>query len=102
MDVDELAALHATVQAGLPAFLADLERMCNIDCGSYTPAGVNRIGDLVAAELAALGAHVERRPDPKGRYGDTVIGTFDGAQGAGPRVLLIGHMDTGFSEGTVV
>ena len=97
----ELAALRAHVEAGLPAFLADLERMCNIDCGSYTPAGVNQIGDLVAAELASLGATVERRPDPKGRYGDTVIGTFSGVPGAGPRVLLIGHMDTVFSEGTV-
>lgn len=97
----ELAELRATVKAGLPAFLADLERMCNIDCGSYTPAGVNQIADLVAVELASLGASVDRRPDPKGRYGDTVIGTFEGAPGAGPRVLLIGHMDTVFSEGTV-
>lgn len=97
----ELAALQATVRAGLPQFLTDLERMCNIDCGSYTPAGVNRIADMVEAELAWLGASVERRPDPKGKYGDTVIGTFQGAPGAGPRVLLIGHMDTVFSEGTV-
>ena len=52
----ELAELRATVKAGLPAFLADLERMCNIDCGSYTPAGVNQIADLVDAELAFLGA----------------------------------------------
>ncbi|MBI2780246.1 MAG: M20 family metallopeptidase [Chloroflexi bacterium] len=97
----ELHTLRATVEEGLPAFLADLEHMCNIDCGSYTPAGVNQIGDLVAAELASMGATVERRPDPRGRYGDTVIGTFEGARGSGPRVLLIGHMDTVFSEGTV-
>jgi glutamate carboxypeptidase len=97
----ELDAIRATVEAGLPTFLADLERMCNIDCGSYTPAGVNQIADLVAAELASMGAAVERRPDPTGKYGDTVVGTFEGASGAGPRVLLIGHMDTVFSEGTV-
>jgi glutamate carboxypeptidase len=100
VSVAELDALRSTVTTGLPAFLSDLERMCNVDCGSYTPAGVNRIADLVAAELASVGASVERRPDPKGRYGDTVIGTFSGAAG-GPRVLLIGHMDTVFSEGTV-
>ncbi|MEO8273594.1 MAG: M20 family metallopeptidase [Chloroflexota bacterium] len=98
---DELDAIRATVEAGQPAFLADLERLCNIDCGSYTPKGVNEVADFVAAELAALGASVERRPDPKGRFGDTVIGTFQGAPGSGPRVLLIGHMDTVFSEGTV-
>ncbi len=97
----ELDALRTTVEAGLPAFLVDLERLCNIDCGSYTPKGVNEVADWVASDLAALGASVERRPDPNGRFGDTIIGTFEGAPGAGPRVLLIGHMDTVFSEGTV-
>ena len=97
----ELDRLRATIEAGLPAFLADLERLVNVDCGSYTPAGVNRIADWVAADLAALGAQVDRHRDPSGRYGDTVIGTIRGAPGAGPRVLLIGHMDTVFPDGTV-
>jgi glutamate carboxypeptidase len=98
---DELAALRATVEAGLPAFLEELTAMCSIDCGSYTPAGVNQIADRVAAELSAMGAAVDRRPDPRGRHGDTVIGTFQGRPGAGPRLLLIGHMDTVFEVGTV-
>jgi glutamate carboxypeptidase len=96
----ELDQLRSTVEAGLPAFLADLERLCNIDCGSYTPKGVNEVATWVAADLAAMGAEVERRPDPRGKFGDTVLGTFRGAPG-GRRVLLIGHMDTVFSEGTV-
>jgi glutamate carboxypeptidase len=62
---------------------------------------VNQIAGLVAAELEALGASVERRPDPSGRFGDTVVATFEGVADAGPRLLLIGHMDTVFSEGTV-
>jgi glutamate carboxypeptidase len=98
---DELHRIESTVQAGLPAFLADLERLCSIDCGSYTPVGVNEVGTWVAAELESLGATVERRPDPAGRFGDTVVGTFEGRPGAGPRILLIGHMDTVFEEGTV-
>jgi len=97
----ELQRLRATIEAGLPAFLADLERLVNVDCGSYTPKGVNQIADWVAADLAALGAQVERRADPENRYGDTVIGTFAGGPGAGPRILLIGHMDTVFPDGTV-
>ena len=97
----ELDRLRQLVEARLPAFLEDLERLCNIDCGSYTPAGVNLVGDFVEAELASLGATVERRPDPNGRFGDTVIGTFEGTPGVGAQVLLIGHMDTVFSEGTV-
>jgi glutamate carboxypeptidase len=98
---DELHRIESTVEAGLPAFLADLERLCSIDCGSYTPDGVNEVATWVAAELEAMGATVERRSDPGGRHGDTVIGTFEGRPGAGPRILLIGHMDTVFEAGTV-
>jgi glutamate carboxypeptidase len=97
----ELERLRSSIEAGLPAFLADLERLVNVDCGSYTPAGVNLIAGWVADDLARLGARVERRPDPSGSYGDTVIGTLDGRPGAGPRVLLVGHMDTVFPDGTV-
>ena len=96
----ELDALAAAIAADLPDYLADLERIVNIDCGSYTPAGVNEVGRWTADFLAGLGAEVEVRPDPAGRFGDTVIGTFHGAA-HGPRVLLIGHLDTVFDPGTV-
>src|SRR4051794_13631547 len=97
----ELDALHAIAEAWRPAFLADLERLVNIDCGSYTPAGVNAVADWVASDMLSAGATVDRVPDPEGRYGDTVIGTFEGRPGAGPRLLLVGHMDTVFPDGTV-
>jgi glutamate carboxypeptidase len=97
---DELAALDAAIATALPAYLADLERLVNIDCGSYTPAGVNEVATWTASFLAGLGAVIERRPDPAGALGDTVVATFEGRAGAGPRLLLIGHMDTVFPEGT--
>ena len=98
----ELLALGATVHADEPAYLADLERLVNTDCGSYTPEGVDRIGEFVASFMTAQGASVERRPDPDGRLGATVIGTWRGGPEAvgGPRALLIGHMDTVFDPGT--
>jgi len=96
----ELAALGAAVAARLPDYLADLERLCRIDCGSYTRTGVNEVATWVVAFFHGMGAHVERRPDPEGRLGDTVIATIEGQPGAGPRLLLIGHMDTVFDEGT--
>ena len=96
----ELAALRAALEARLPAYLADLERLCSIDCGSYTPAGVNEVADWVEAFFRGIGASIDRRPDPTGRLGDTVIATITGREGAGPRVLLIGHMDTVFEPGT--
>ncbi len=96
----ELDALRDAVTADFPSFLRDLERLVNIDCGSYTPDGVNEVGSWTAEFLVGLGATVERRPDPAGRLGDTVVATFDGRAGA-PRILLIGHLDTVFDPGTV-
>jgi glutamate carboxypeptidase len=95
----ELDGLRAIVSADLPDYLANLERLVNIDCGSYTPAGVNEVGRWTGDFLAELGAEVEYRPDPDGRLGDTVVATFTGQAGL-PRVLLIGHLDTVFDPGT--
>jgi glutamate carboxypeptidase len=97
---DELAALRARTEAAFPSYLADLERLVSIDCGSYTPAGVDEVGRFVGAFFERLGARVEHRPDPTGRLGGTVVATLDGTSGAGPRALLIGHMDTVFEPGT--
>ena len=97
---DELGRLGMLVSERLPAYLDDLATLCGIDCGTYTPAGVDEVGRFVAARFAALGGSVETRPDPTGRFGATVIGRFDGQPGAGPRILLIGHLDTVFDPGT--
>ena len=83
------------VEAQLPRYLVELEQLVNIDCGSYTPEGVNRVADFCADAFGALGASVERLPAE--RLGDLVIGRL---AGEGPRLLLIGHMDTVFDPGT--
>ena len=96
----DLAALRRIVDARQPRFLAELETLVNVDCGSYTFEGVNRVADFVVATLAELGAAVQRiphEPDDGTQLGDLVIGRFEGE---GPRFLLIGHMDTVFDPGT--
>ncbi|MDQ3691938.1 MAG: M20 family metallopeptidase [Chloroflexota bacterium] len=94
-------ALRRIIEARLPRFLADLESLVNIDCGSYTPDGVNRVADVVVDALGELDARVERMShvpaDGQQRLGDLVIGRI---AGDGPRLLLIGHMDTVFDPGT--
>ncbi|MFF0309894.1 M20 family metallopeptidase [Streptosporangium sp. NPDC004379] len=81
----------------LADYLSDLETLVNIDSGSYDAAGVDKVGDFVAARLTALGCRVERRTVSPGT-GDIVIGRRRGA--GGPRVLLLAHMDTVFEAGT--
>jgi glutamate carboxypeptidase len=99
---EELRTLEAEIRSAEPRYLADLERLVNTDCGSYTPDGVDEIGAFVGGFLRDAGARVEVRPDPEGRLGATVIATWDGdrATAGGPRLLLIGHMDTVFDPGT--
>jgi len=95
-------ALREIAADRLEDFLAQLEQMVNVDCGSYSPGGVNVIADLCEARFRARGWEVERRtPDPDAhglQLGDLVIGTRSGSGGA--RVLLVGHMDTVFDDGT--
>jgi len=83
-------------------FVDALREMVNVDCGSYTPDGVNRIADLCQARFEAAGWHVERRRHRPGegerQLGDLVIGRLEGT--GGPRILLIGHTDTVFDPGT--
>jgi glutamate carboxypeptidase len=95
-----LDALQRAVAAGRQRYIAQLEQLVNIDCGSYTPAGVNQVADFCMAALEELGAEVERiahRPDRGPALGDLVVGR---SSGDGPRLLLIGHMDTVFDPGT--
>jgi glutamate carboxypeptidase len=93
--------LQAALAARYERFVDDLASLVNVDCGSYTPGGVNQVADAVSESLAELGASVERiphRPDGTERQlGDLVVGRI---AGSGPRLLLIGHMDTVFEQGT--
>jgi glutamate carboxypeptidase len=96
-----LPEVRERISEHLPAFFEDLERLVNIDCGSYTPAGVNQVADFVADRLRRMGANVTRTgggaaPDGRG-LGDLVVGRLTGT---GPRLLLMGHMDTVFEPGT--
>jgi glutamate carboxypeptidase len=100
VDDSELDRLRGTIEAGLPIYLAELERLVNTDCGSYTRDGVNEIGHWTAGAFEQLGATVERRPDPEGRLGDTIVARWERSPGDGPRVMLIGHLDTVFDAGT--
>jgi glutamate carboxypeptidase len=96
----ELAAVREHLDTAYPDLLADLERLVNTDCGSYTKHGVDAIGRWAAERLRELGARVTVHPNDLG-LGDTVIGEFMGTDPAGPTLLCIGHMDTVFDEGTV-
>ncbi len=95
----ELAAVREALDLAYPALLADLERLVNTDCGSYSKHGVDTVGRWTAERLRALGAHVTSHPNDLG-LGETVIGEFAGTDPTGPTLLCIGHLDTVFDDGT--
>ena len=103
MPVTEMPTLREIAARRYDGFVEALREMVNIDCGSYTTEGVNRIADLCAERFERGGWTVERRAHVPGegeqRLGDLVIGRLTGSGGA--RVLMIGHTDTVFDPGTV-
>jgi len=93
----ELEHLRTFMAGALPGFLADLERLVNIDCGSYTKSGVDEVGRWFAEQMAELHAQVSIAPNET--LGDTIVGVLDGGSGTG-HAVLIGHLDTVFADGT--
>ncbi len=75
--------------------IALLERAVNISSGTQNVAGVRKVGDLFAAELKALGFDVRWSEMPASmRRAGHLVAERRGTRG--PRLLLIGHLDTVF------
>lgn len=103
----DLPAIRKLAEERYESYLADLRSLVNLDCGTYIPQGVNRVADLMQARFAARGWSVERIPhrsrEEEPRLGDLLVATLEGRPGSGNGgrgVLLVGHMDTVFPEGT--
>ena len=93
------------MEARLEEYLDVLRRWVDVDSGTFTTDGVNRIAGECEARFRNAGWHVDRihhTPEPgEPRVGDIVIGRIEGSAG-GPHVLMVGHTDTVFNAGTAV
>ena len=92
----DLRAIAELLEGMLPAYLADLEMLVNLDSGTFDKAGVDRVGQKLRERYRQLGAEIKEYPSPV--YGDTFVATLGGI-GEG-RVLLLGHLDTFYPLGT--
>jgi glutamate carboxypeptidase len=102
--VEPVASLAAQQKTPLIDTLKDLVA---IESGSGDREGLDRIADIVAARLKALGGAVEMiEPDPADIYrmsdtpkqiGKMVRATFTGS--GRQKILLIAHMDTVYQRG---
>jgi glutamate carboxypeptidase len=98
-------ALLARVKQERGPFLKTLQELVSIESGSRDIAGLNRISELVAGRLRALGGAVEFvAPGSDARFDDTppqigrmVLARFKGT--GTRRILLLAHMDTVYEKG---
>jgi glutamate carboxypeptidase len=89
------AAIRDYVRAHHEDDMALLEKAVNIPSGTQNTAGVRRVGDLFAQELAAMGFTVRWAEMPTSmRRAGHLVAERRGTKGA--RLLLIGHLDTVF------
>jgi glutamate carboxypeptidase len=81
--------------------LAGLKPWIECESPTYDAAAVNRMMDIAAYDMAALGAHVERIPGRMG-FGGSVRAKFPHPDmDRKPGILIAGHMDTVHPIGTL-
>src|SRR6202049_125247 len=81
----------------LDPYLEDLKAIVNIDSGTFTRSGIDRVGAYLQERFTDFGFSTSF--DRQAQYGDNLVATHKGSNPNGPRLLLIGHIDTVFSEG---
>ncbi len=80
----------------LPAFLADLETLVNLDSGTFDRDDVERVSAWVRGRCADWGAKLDEHPG--GDFADSFAATLQGQGHA--RIALLAHLDTVFPHGT--
>ncbi len=77
--------------------LADLAAIVNIDSGTFTKAGVDEVSAYLQRRFSAFSFATYF--DAQELYGDNLVATRQGTSSTGPRLMLIGHIDTVFPLG---
>jgi glutamate carboxypeptidase len=98
----DIQRLRQLAEERYPAYLDDLRTLVDIDCGTELPDGVNLVAAHMEHRFDEAGWTTRRIPHGRGEpfpLGDILVASVTGRPG-GPRVLLVGHMDTVFPAGT--
>ncbi len=74
-----------------------LEKLVNIDSGSYYKEGIDQVGTILAKEYELLGFNIEVQ-EQKDHGNNLLIRHKDATN---PEIVIVAHMDTVFPEGTV-
>jgi glutamate carboxypeptidase len=100
------AAVLGRAEQNKAPLLDTLKDLCNIESGSRDLEGLDKIANLIADRLKALGGEVRlvdgsadayRMGDTPQQIGKQVLATFHGS--GTKKIMLIGHMDTVYLKG---
>ncbi len=102
---EPVAQVLSLAKAERPALLKTLESLVAIESGSRDIEGLDRIAQLIAGRLKALGGEVElvepsdvyKMEDTPAQIGKMVRATFKGT--GTKKILLLAHMDTVYPRG---
>lgn len=92
-------SLLAAATAEQAAAVKTLERLVNVETGTGNAEGLAAMGQLLEAELKALGASVTRQKPTEPAVGDNIVATLSGK--GGKNIMLMAHMDTVYVKGTL-
>lgn len=73
-----------------------LEKLVNIDSGSYVKHGIDSIGEILKGEYEKLGFEVQVHPQQE--YGNNI--SIKHPEATDPKIIIVAHMDTVFPDGT--
>ena len=94
---DDRMPQHASIDLG--AMISGIQRWVEAESPTSSKAAVNRMVDMVQADVADLPVTVERVPGRDG-FADNLI-VRNQAPGSGPGILIMSHIDTVHPIGTI-
>ncbi|WP_175639479.1 M20 family metallopeptidase [Metabacillus schmidteae] len=89
--------MESFLQQHCKEMLNFIERLVNIDSGSYDKQGVDQIGELLKTCYEELGFYVKVIPQKE--FGNHLV--IEHKDSMNPGIVILAHMDTVFPKGTV-
>jgi glutamate carboxypeptidase len=93
---EPLSSLLTLLNARQSAFLADLAELVHLDSGTYDRDDVTQVSRWLHTRLVSWSGEITEHP--ASQFADSFAITIHGSGTAG--VMLLGHMDTVFPQGT--
>jgi glutamate carboxypeptidase len=95
IDTDIEAKIVAQIDEGMPQSLRELEQVVNINSGTLNLVGVKAVGQIFLKQFNELGFETEWVDGSEFERAGHVVAKY-GTKG--PKILMIGHLDTVFTK----